>query len=42
MVQTSFWGPDGVPLSAEQFLQQLFGDLPDFFSDEDQLRGIWG
>jgi len=41
MVQTSFWGPDGTPLSAEQFLQQLFGDLPEFFSDEQQLRDIW-
>lgn len=41
MVSTSFWGPDGTPLSAEQFLQQLFGDLPSFFSDEDQLREIW-
>jgi type I restriction enzyme R subunit len=42
MVSTSFWGPDGTPLSTEQFLQQLFGDLPDFFSDEEQLREIWG
>ncbi|MGB0155432.1 MAG: type I restriction-modification enzyme R subunit C-terminal domain-containing protein, partial [Verrucomicrobiales bacterium] len=41
MVQTSFWGPDGKPLSSEEFLQQLFGDLPDFFSEEDQLREIW-
>ena len=41
MVSTSFWGPDGTPLSAEQFLQQLFGDLPSFFSDEEQLREIW-
>ena len=41
MVSTSFWGPDGTPLSAEQFLQQLFGDLPDFFKDEQQLREIW-
>lgn len=24
MIQTSFWGPDGTPLSTEQFLQQLF------------------
>ena len=41
IVSTSFWGPDGTPMSAEQFLQQLFGDLPDFFSDEGQLREIW-
>jgi type I restriction enzyme R subunit len=41
MVSTSFWGPDGTPLSTEQFLQQLFGDLPTFFEDEGQLREIW-
>lgn len=41
MVSTSFWGPDGTPLSTEEFLQQLFGDLPEFFRDEDQLREIW-
>lgn len=41
MVHTSFWGPDGTPLSAEEFLQQLFGDLPTFFENEDQLREIW-
>lgn len=41
MVATSFWGPDGVPMSSEQFLQQLFGDLPTFFEDEETLRGIW-
>ncbi|MEO0454698.1 MAG: DEAD/DEAH box helicase family protein [Verrucomicrobiota bacterium] len=41
MVQTSFWGLDGTPLSAEQFLHQLFGDLPDFFKDENELRELW-
>ncbi len=42
MVQTSFWGPDGTPLSSAEFLEKLFGDLPSFFDDEDQLRAIWG
>ncbi|MDG2487150.1 MAG: DEAD/DEAH box helicase family protein [Roseibacillus sp.] len=41
MVEKRYWGPDGTPLSPQQFLQQLFGDLPDFFSDEEQLREIW-
>ena len=41
MVMTSFWGVDGKPLSAEQFLQQLFGDLPEFFRDEQELRDLW-
>lgn len=38
---TTFWGPDGKPLSAAQFLEMLFGQLPAFFKDEDELRAIW-
>jgi type I restriction enzyme R subunit len=38
---TTFWGPDGKPLSAAQFLEMLFGELPAFFRDEDELRAIW-
>jgi len=41
MVQTSFWSPDGKPISAEEFLQSMFGSLPDFFKNEDELRAIW-
>ena len=41
MVATSFWGPDGKPLSAAQFMESLFGVLPDFFKDEDELRTLW-
>jgi len=41
MVQTSFWSPDGKPISAEEFLQSMFGSLPDFFKNEDELRTIW-
>jgi type I restriction enzyme R subunit len=41
MVSTSFWDPDGRPVSAKEFLERLFGALPDFFADEDQLREIW-
>ena len=39
--QTTFWHPDGHPISASQFVQNLFGDLPAFFHDESQLRSIW-
>jgi type I restriction enzyme R subunit len=38
---TTFWGLDGKPLSAAQFLEMLFGQLPEFFKDEDELRAIW-
>ena len=41
MVATTFWSADGKPMSAAQFLESLFGALPEFFRDEDQLREIW-
>ena len=41
MAATSFWHPDGTPMSAAQFMEALFGKLPEFFRDEDELRTIW-
>lgn len=41
MASTSFWRADGKPMSAVQFLEALFGVLPEFFKDEDELRRIW-
>jgi len=41
MVCTTFWHPDGTPMSAQQFMELLFGKLPEFFKDEDELRRIW-
>ncbi|MDP9423375.1 MAG: DEAD/DEAH box helicase family protein [Pseudomonadota bacterium] len=38
---TSFWGPDGKPMSAAQFVQSLFGVLPQLFKDENELRSLW-
>jgi len=29
------------PISAEEFLQSMFGSLLDFFKNEDELRTIW-
>jgi type I restriction enzyme R subunit len=40
-VETSFWGADGQPLSVQEFLNSLYGKLPDFFNSEKQLREIW-
>lgn len=37
-----FWGPDGKPMSAAQFVQSFFGVLPGLFRDEDELRRLWG
>ncbi|MDP8568146.1 EcoAI/FtnUII family type I restriction enzme subunit R [Methylophilus aquaticus] len=41
MMATSFWGADGKPMSSAQFLESLFGVLPEFFKDEDALRDLW-
>lgn len=41
MMCTSFWHPDGTPMSAQQFMELLFGRLPEFFKDEADLRAIW-
>ncbi|MBC8003636.1 MAG: restriction endonuclease subunit R, partial [Opitutaceae bacterium] len=41
MMMTTFWHPDGTPMSAQQFLELLFGKLPDFFQNEDELRKLW-
>ena len=41
MMCTSFWHPDGTPMSAQQFMELLFGRLPEFFQDEAELRAIW-
>ena len=41
MMCTTFWHPDGTPMSAQQFMELLFGKLPEFFKDEAELRAIW-
>jgi type I restriction enzyme R subunit len=38
---TTFWSEDGKPVSAQQFIEALFGKLPELFKDEDELRKIW-
>jgi len=41
MMSTTFWHPDGTPMSAQQFMELLFGKLPEFFRDEAELRALW-
>jgi type I restriction enzyme R subunit len=41
MMATSYWSPDGKPISANQMVERLFGELPHFFKDEDELRRLW-
>ena len=41
MMATSFWHPDGKPMSSKQFIELLYGQLPEFVKDEAQLRALW-
>jgi len=41
IIATSFWSADGKPISAEEFLNNLFGELPKFFKSEEELRTLW-
>lgn len=40
-MSTSFWSPDGKPLTAAAFVERLFGEIPELFKDEDELRALW-
>jgi type I restriction enzyme R subunit len=41
MMSTSFWSADGKPISASEFMENLFGKLPELFKSEEELRTIW-
>jgi type I restriction enzyme, R subunit len=41
MMSTSFWSADGKPISAHEFMNNLFGEMPKLFKDEKELREIW-
>ncbi len=41
MMSTTFWNPDGKPMSAAEFIERLFGELPELFKNEDELRTLW-
>ncbi|MFM7440808.1 MAG: DEAD/DEAH box helicase family protein, partial [Snowella sp.] len=40
-IKTRFWSPEGKPLSAVEFVERLFGDIPQLFKNEDELRTLW-
>ncbi len=40
-IQTSFWSPDGKPIPAAEFVERLFGDIPESFKNEAELRQLW-
>jgi type I restriction enzyme, R subunit len=41
MIATSFWSKEGKPIGAAEFMQNLFGKMPNLFKSEDELRKIW-
>ncbi len=41
MIATSFWSADGKPISIQEFMDNMFGAMPEFFKSEDELRKIW-
>ncbi len=41
MSASTFWDASGKPISAAQFVESLFGKLPELFRDEAELRRIW-
>ncbi|MBN8658119.1 MAG: DEAD/DEAH box helicase family protein, partial [Anaerolineae bacterium] len=41
MASTMYYDSDGKPLTAEQFMDKLFGKLPDLFKTEEELRRVW-
>ena len=40
-VDTLFYSPDGAPMTAKEFIEHLFGQIPELFENEQQLREIW-
>ena len=38
---TSYWDEDGKPISAQEFLERLFGKLEGLIGSEDKLREVW-
>jgi type I restriction enzyme R subunit len=41
MMVTSYWHPDGTPISSGDFMTMLYGKIPDFFKNETELRALW-
>ncbi len=41
MSVTTFMDASGKPITAEEFLNKLYGELPKLFTDEIELRKIW-
>ncbi|HEY9703400.1 MAG TPA: type I restriction-modification enzyme R subunit C-terminal domain-containing protein, partial [Allocoleopsis sp.] len=40
-IKTYFYNSEGSPISAQEFLQKLYGTLPELFTNETELKKIW-
>ena len=40
-VESSFFSADGTPITTQEFLNSLYGEMPEFFKSEEELRKIW-
>lgn len=40
-VESSFFTADGTPITLQEFLDRLYGEIPEFFKSEEELRKIW-
>lgn len=38
---TTYWSPEGKPISAREFMERLFGDLSGLIANEEELRSKW-
>ncbi len=41
IASTTYWSHDGRPITAQEFMNQLFGDLGILVASEDELRAEW-
>jgi len=41
MISTSFYSADGRTISIQEFMDNMFGAMPEFFKSEEELRKIW-
>ena len=39
---TTFWGPDGKPMSAAQFVEHFYGQVPELFKNEGNYSACLG
>ena len=40
-VESSFFTADGTPITTQEFLNRLYGEIPEFFKSEEELRKLW-